>query len=245
MISSLIAFRRLTKLAWSILYGLTVDRPSSSLTGKAEWQQRQARRMLRALEATVSVSGTIPTEGLMVSNHLGYLDVIVIATQAPLVFVSKSDVVHWPVIGLLLKSAGTILADRTRRSSAAETSAEILRAMDSGLPVVFFPEGTSSDGSGVLPFKPALLQIALDTRKPITPAAISYSARTGDMRNDVCYWGDHTFLTHLFRLAKIRELNARLSIADAPNLPNDRKSAALTLHGEVSRLLMLLRKGSN
>ena len=236
MISSLIAFRRLTKLAWSILYGLTVDRPSSSLTGKAEWQQRQARRMLRALEATVSVSGTIPTEGLMVSNHLGYLDVIVIATQAPLVFVSKSDVVHWPVIGLLLKSAGTILADRTRRSSAAETSAEILRAMDSGLPVVFFPEGTSSDGSGVLPFKPALLQIALDTRKPITPAAISYQAATGDLKNDVCYWGDHTFATHIIRLAKIRTLTAHLSIGKAPPLPADRKSAARLLHAEVTGL---------
>jgi 1-acyl-sn-glycerol-3-phosphate acyltransferase len=193
--------------------------------------------MLRALGTNVTFTGTFPTEGLIVSNHLSYLDVVVIATRAPLVFVSKSDVRKWPVIGLLLESAGTILADRSRRSSAAETSSEILHAIESGLPVVFFPEGTSSDGTSVLPFKPALLQIALDTRKPITPAAISYQASSGDLKNDVCYWGDHTFATHLFRLAKVRNLNAHLTIGEAPPLPDDRKAAARELQSEVSRLL--------
>lgn len=237
MTASFIALLRLAKLAWSIVYGLTLDRPAPSPVGRAEWQQRQARRMLRALGTKVTVSGTFPREGLIVSNHLGYLDVVAIAAQAPMVFVSKSDVRKWPLIGLLLESAGTILADRTRRSSAAETSSEILRAMENGLPVVFFPEGTSSDGSGVLPFKPALLQIALDTRKPITPAAISYEATSGDLKNDVCYWGDHTFATHLFRLAKIQNLTAHLTIGAPPSLPEDRKAAARTLHAEVSGLL--------
>lgn len=237
MIASLTALRRLTKLAWSILYGLIVDKPSSSLMGKAEWQQRQARRMLRALETKVTVTGAFPADGLMVCNHLGYLDTIIIGAQAPLVFVAKSDVRKWPVIGRLLESAGTILADRSRRSSASETSSEILHSMESGLPVVFFPEGTSYDGSCVLPFKPTLLQIALDYRKPITPAAISYQAPTGDLKNDVCYWGDHTFLTHIIRLAKIRNLTAHLTIGSAPLLPADRKAAARELHAEVSGLL--------
>jgi 1-acyl-sn-glycerol-3-phosphate acyltransferase len=152
------------------------------------------------------------------------------------VFVSKSDVRKWPVIGRLLECAGTILADRSRRSSASATSQEILRVIECGLPVVLFPEGTSSDGSSVLPFKPSLLQIALDIHKPITPAAISYTSTTGDLKNDVCYWGDHTFVTHLFRLAKIRNLSAHLAIGHAPPLPDDRKAAALTLHAEVSAI---------
>lgn len=193
--------------------------------------------MLRALETKVIVSGTFPSEGLMVCNHLGYLDTIIIGAQRPLVFVAKSDTRNWPVIGLLIQSAGCILADRNRRSSAAETSSEILRAMESSLPVVLFPEGTSSDGSCVLPFKPTLLQIALDSRKPITPAAISYQAPTGDLKNDVCYWGDHTFATHIIRLAKIRNLTAHLTIGSAPLLPADRKTAAQILHTEVSYLI--------
>ena len=237
MIASLIALRRLTKLAWSIFYGLILDRPSSSLTGKAEWQKRQARRMLRALETKVTVTGTFPSAGLVVCNHLGYLDTIIIGAQGPLVFVAKSDARNWPIMGLIIKSAGCILADRSRRTSAAETSQQMLHVMESDLPVVFFPEGTSSDGSRVLPFKPALLQTALDTRKPITPAAISYHATSGDQKNDVCYWGDHTFATHLFRLAKIQNLTAHLTIGSAPPLPADRKAAARALHAEVSFLL--------
>lgn len=192
--------------------------------------------MLRALEVRVEMTGKIPAEGLVVCNHLGYLDVIVIAAQAPLVFVAKSDVRKWLVIGRLLKSAGTILADRNRRSSAANTAEEMSIAMGNGLPVVLFPEGTSSDGSSVLPFMPTLLQIALDSGKPITPAAIYYAASTGDVKNDVCYWGDHAFVSHLFRMAKIHELAARLMIGSMPELPNDRKFAARVLHDEVSTL---------
>jgi len=193
--------------------------------------------MLRALEVRVETSGKMPAEGLVVCNHLGYVDVIVIAAQTPLVFVAKSDVRKWPVIGRLLKSAGTILADRNRRLSATNTAEEIFSAMGKGLPVVLFPEGTSSDGSSVLPFKPTLLQIALDTGKSITPAAIAYTASSGDVKNDVCYWGDHAFVSHLFRLAKIRNLTARLVIGEAPDLPNDRKIAARVLHDEVSGTL--------
>lgn len=110
---------------------------------------------------------------------------------------------------------------------------EIFSAMENGLPVVLFPEGTSSDGSRVLPFKPSLLQIALDSGRPITPAAISYMVSKGDVKHDVCYWGDHEFISHLFRLAKVRDLSARLLISDSPELPNDRKVAARILHGEI------------
>jgi lyso-ornithine lipid O-acyltransferase len=192
--------------------------------------------MLRALETKVIVSGEMPTAGLLVLNHLSYLDVVVIAAQAPVVFVSKSEVANWPLIGRLLKAAGTILADRQRRSSACETSAEMLHALNCGLPVIFFPEGTSSNGTQVLPFKPALLQIALNTHKPITPAAINYTTSSGDLTNDVCYWGDHTFASHIIRLAKIRQLSAHLKIGLPPTLPSDRKSAARTLHTQVVTL---------
>ena len=99
------------------------------------------------------------------------------------------------------------------------------------------PTAPTSDGSRVLPFKPNLLQTALDTRKPITPAAISYQATSGDLKNDVCYWGGHTFATHLFRLAKIQNLTARLILGSAASLTEDRKAAARALHAEVSVLI--------
>lgn len=228
--------RRLIKLAWAIALALIEKQPGNTIVERAVWQQKQARRMLRALETQVTISGKIPAHGLVVSNHLSYLDVLVIAAQSPLVFVAKSDVRHWPVIGLLLKSAGTILAERSRPSSASDTAQGIRSVFESGLPVVLFPEGTSSDGSNVLPFKPTLFQIALDCQTTITPAAIHYQAESGDIAHDVCYWGDHTLVSHMIRLAKVKGLRATLRIGEAPALPENRKAAAQMLHEKVSRL---------
>jgi len=232
--------RRLIKLAWAIALALIERQPGNSIRERAEWQQKQARRMLRALETEVTVTGEMPSHGLMVCNHLSYLDVLVIAAQSPLVFVAKSDVRHWPVIGLLLKSAGTILAERSRPSSASDTAQGIRAVFESGLPVVLFPEGTSADGSKVLPFKPTLFQIALDCQTTITPAAIHYAAVKGDIAHDVCYWGDHTLVPHMIRLAKVQGLRAALRIGDAPTLPAHRKAAAQLLHDEVSKLYFSL-----
>ncbi len=237
LIDSLTAIRRLTKLLWVILHHLSVAKKNPTLHERAIWQQKIAQSMLRALEVKVTLTGHIPQEGLLVSNHLSYLDAIVIAAQAPVVFVAKSEVIQWPLIGRVLKAAGTILANRHRRTSTGETAEEMRHAIECGLPVVFFPEGTSSDGSEVLPFKPALLQIALQTQKPITPAAISYTASSGDIAHDVCYWGDHTFASHLVRLGNIQNLSAHLLIGQVPALPSDRKAAAKILHSEVSTLL--------
>lgn len=236
MVELFIGIRRLLKLAWAIALALIEKQPSNTIAERAVWQQKQARRMLRALETQVTVKGKIPSQGLVVCNHLSYLDILVIAAQSPLVFVAKSDVRHWPVIGLLLKSAGTILAERSRPSSASDTAQGIRAVFESGLPVVLFPEGTSSDGSSVLPFKPTLFQIALDCQTTITPAAIHYQAETGNIAHDVCYWGDHTLVSHMIRLTKVKGLRASLRIGDPPTLPQNRKAAAQMLHGDVKSL---------
>lgn len=81
--------RRLIKLAWAIALALIERQPGNSIRERAEWQQKQARRMLRALETEVTFTGEMPSHGLMVCNHLSYLDVLVIAAQSPLVFVAS------------------------------------------------------------------------------------------------------------------------------------------------------------
>ncbi len=173
---------------------------------------------------------------MIVCNHLGYLDILVIAAQGPVVFVAKSDVRKWPAIGGLLECAGTILAERGRPLSAGKTSEQIRQVLAAGIPVVLFPEGTSSDGSEVLSFKPTLLQVALDTDVPITPAAIFYQADGGNAASDVCYWGDATFFQHLIGLARLRKVTATLNFGEAAQWPMNRKEAAAVLQAEVSRL---------
>jgi lyso-ornithine lipid O-acyltransferase len=236
MIKSLRSTARLLRLARAILSARVEGKALKTIPQKATWQQRQARRMLAALEVNVSVSGRLPTEGLIVCNHLSYLDILLIAAEGPVVFVAKSDVVKWPLVGGLLVCAGTILAERGRPLTAQRTGDEIRRVLDAGIPVVLFPEGTSSDGAEVLPFKPTLLQAALDAGAPITPAAVFYQAEGADPATDVCYWGDATFFPHLIRLARLRKIVGMLNFGQAAPLPGDRKEAARALQAEVTRL---------
>ena len=197
--------------------------------------------MLAALEVEVNVSGSLPGGGMVICNHLGYLDVLVIAAHGPAVFVSTTAVRKWPIIGKLLERAGAILAERGNPRSAGKTAAEISEALANGLPVILFPEGTSSDGSSVLPFKPTLLQAALDSRAEVWPAAIIYEAVGGDMATDMCYWGDAVFLPHIIRLAGLKRASAWLAFGEAIPRFDDRKLAAKRLHSEVSLLLAELK----
>ncbi|MGL5019931.1 MAG: lysophospholipid acyltransferase family protein [Luteolibacter sp.] len=233
--------RRLAALAKAIHLARRESISTATLPDRGIWQQRQARRMLAALEVRLSVSGTLPPAGLVVCNHLSYLDVLVLAAQAPAVFVAKSDVRAWPVIGNLLESAGTILAQRGRPMSTGTTAAQIREVFSAGLPVILFPEGTSTDGSSMLPFKPTLLQTALDAGVPVTAAAISYHTEDGNSANDICYRGDAVFLPHIIRLAGLESINASLSIGTASILPENRKLAASQLHAEAMALLARIR----
>ncbi len=230
------AVARLFRLGRAIFAARREGKGLETISQRAAWQQRQALRMLSALGVKASVTGILPREGMVVCNHLSYLDVLLIAAQGPVVFVAKSDVLQWPAIGALLESAGTILAERGRPLTASQTATEIRRVLDAGVPVVLFPEGTSSDGSAVLPFKPTLLQTALDASAPITPAAVSYQASGGIAAHDVCYWGDATFCPHLIRLARLREVIGELKFGEPVALPADRKKAAIILQAEVIRL---------
>ena len=234
--------RRLARLVRAILLARFGSEATHGPPARAAWQQVQARRMLAALEIDVKVSGRMPDGGLVVCNHLSYVDVLVIAAQGPVVFVAKSDVRKWPVIGKLLETSGTILAERGRPLTAPATAHCIRAALDHGMIVVLFPEGTSSDGSSVLPFKPALLQAALDADASITPAAISYLVDGGDAARDVCYWGDAVFLPHLIHLAALKQTNAHLIIGTPVDFPGHRKQAAVRLHRETAELLERIRK---
>jgi lyso-ornithine lipid O-acyltransferase len=228
---------RLIRLGHAILSARLKGARLDGIGERAAWQQRQALRFLAALDVEVRVTGKLPRQGMVVCNHLSYLDIPAIAAQGSVVFVSKADVRKWPAIGGLLECAGTILAERRRPMSAGTTAGEICRVLDEGLPVLLFPEGTSSDGAEVLPFMPSLLQAALDSGAPVTPAAIIYQVEGGDAAHDVCYWGDHTFLPHLVRLAGVRRITACVAFGAACELPSNRKLAAKTLHMQVTELM--------
>src|ERR1043165_9219823 len=127
---------------------------------RAGWLQRSSRRVLRIFEMETHVAGSVPRDGLLACNHLSYLDVLVLAALTPSLFVAKSEVRQWPVFGWFARLAGTIFVNRSKPSQAARSADEIAVALRDGALVVLFPEGTSSGGETVLPFKSSLLEPA-------------------------------------------------------------------------------------
>lgn len=218
----------------------------ASLLDRTQWQQYYCQEMLKTLDVRRVIHGSLPESGLIVANHLGYLDVLVIAAEAPVCFVAKAEIKAWPFIGPLLRKAGTIFVDRDRPFKTTATRERIAETLAMGIPVVLFPEGTSSDGSTVLPFRPMLLQPALQSRHPITPVGITYDVVRGDPKTQVAYWGDATFFPHLIGLAGLEGVTARVRVAAAlSSLPSDRKLAARSLHEATSALLTVLLAEKN
>jgi len=208
----------------------------STLADRALWVQRHARRLLKIFKLEPQVAGPVPTRGLLVSNHLGYLDILLLASITPAVFVSKSEIKSWPLVGWLTQMGGTLFVNRERRGQVGRMNEEIQAALDLGVLVILLPEGTSSNGGSVLPFKSSLLEPAAQSAHPLSVGAIQYTLEDGDAVEDVCYWGDHTFLPHLLNLLGKRAVRATVHFAPFQRTGADRKQLALQLREEILKL---------
>ena len=175
----------------------------------------------------------MPSSGLLVSNHLSYLDIIVLSSIRTCVFVAKRDVASWPLFGWLAHAAGTIFVDRERRVSSGKAVDLIRKAIACSSIVVLFPEGTSSDGSTVLPFKSALFESAVQLRCPIAAASIEYALDEGSVADEVCYWRDMTLMPHLLNVLFKREIRANYSFSSGKVRGGDRKEIARKLRDEI------------
>lgn len=236
-------FARLVWFAFEVvvvvlLYVFTAARApgKSRRLERARWLQRASRRHLKIFGYSARVSGPIPRRGLLVTNHLSYLDILAIAAVTPAVFVSKADVRRWPLFGWLAALAGTVFVDRERRTHVGEVNDEIQKALDDGALVVVFPEGTSSNGATVLPFRTSLLEPAARSRHPISTGWLHYELADGDASEEVCYWGDHTFFPHLLNLTGKKSVQATLRFGSFQKQTEDRKELARQLHTEVMKL---------
>jgi 1-acyl-sn-glycerol-3-phosphate acyltransferase len=212
-------------------------RPKNSApAARALWLQRHSRRVLKIFKLKARVEGPVPTHGLLVSNHSGYLDIFVLASLAPVVFVAKREIKFWPVVGWLTQMGGTLFVNRERRAQVGQVNDEIQAALNRGALVVLFPEGASSNGQTILPFKSSLLEPAVQPTYPLSVSAIQYAIEDGDAGGEVCYWGDHTFLPHLLNLLGKRAVRATVRFATVQRTGADRKQLARQLRGEILRL---------
>lgn len=173
----------------------------------------------------------------MAPNHVSYLDILVLAAATPCVFVAKREVRTWPIFGWFAQMAGTRFVDRERRGDVARVGAEFAPTLEAGLCLVFFLEGTSTDGRGVLPFKSSLLEPAIRAHTPVVPAALAYEVPPGhSATQEVSWWGEMTLVPHLFNLAGVPHVAARLAFGTPLASFNNRKLLAATLCNHVRML---------
>jgi 1-acyl-sn-glycerol-3-phosphate acyltransferase len=198
------------------------------------------RALLRIFGARIEVSGPLPRGPfLLVSNHLGYFDIPLIASQVDCVFVAKHQVAGWPLLGRICADMGAIFLKRDGAlSDLARVNTLISERLASGESVVFFPEGTSSAGAQVEPFHAPLLAVAARLDMPVHYAAISYAAPAAETpaHLSVCWWGGMEFVEHLKVLLKLSGFRAILRFGAEPVREQDRKRLTRQLHEHVSAL---------
>ena len=234
---------RLLWLGWVIISGMVAlawflhSGRRGETDSRIAWMQWMSRRFLAVLHCQVTVSGEIPSGGLIACNHLGYVDILVLGSLCPAIFVAKSDVVEWPVFGWLASRAGTIFVSRDAPAKVAAQLREMEQPLRDGRPVILFPEGTSSDGSRILPFRSSLLESAIITGASVTAAAIGYHLEgEGEVGSEIAYWGDLVLVPHLINLLSKKSFKSSLAFGQTREPMSDRKQETRLLHQEVCSL---------
>ncbi len=237
---SLRAVRRAVALAFALAlvilrYWLLRLRGPITLERRALWTQQSARGILTSLGIHYHVEGEPPTHGLVVSNHLSYLDILILSAAMPCFFVAKMEIGGWPIFGKAARVGGTIFLDRSSLSSAMSVAEQMAERLKLPIPVLLFPEGTSTDGSAVLPFHPRLIDPATSTGVQVTAAAVRYEIEGGVEERELCWYGDVEFLPHLMKALETPGFSAAVQFGE-PRVYTDRRAAADATWAEVTAM---------
>ena len=238
----LLAAWRLLRASMHVLHGAAVMARFSFMgeTARHERIRWWSVGLVRALGMTLQVNGSArPGATLMVANHVSWLDIAAVHAAAPHVrFVSKSDVLAWPVLGWMIRTAGTLFIERERKRDAVRVVHTVAAALQSGATVAVFPEGTTGAGPEPLPFHANLLQAAVATGTPVQPVVLRFDDWRGRFSEAVNFVGDTTLLQSVWRVASARELAVRVEFLPPVGTSHaDRRALAAHLRDLVAERL--------
>ena len=198
-----------------------------------------SRSLLAVMGARIESRGRPPEPPFfLVTNHLGYVDVLVLASQVDGVFIAKSEAAGWPIVGSLCRSVGTLFVDRRTKRDLPRVIGDIDRTLDAGQGVVLFPEGTSTRGEEVARFHPSLLEVAARGRYPVSYGSLGYATAEGaaPAHLAVCWWGDMELPGHFWRLLSLPGFRVTLCFGHERIQDDDRKRLAARLWRAVDGL---------
>jgi len=157
---------------------------------------------------SVTQEGELPEKRtLIVSNHVSWLDIIVIGQYLPAYFVAKSDILNWPIIGYLSRQGGTIFIRRSDKKNIKATTERMAWALKQNSNIIAFPEGTTTRGNEILGFHASLFQPALLTKSAIQPVALKYK---GLAKEHAPFVGDDDFVPHLIKMLTLDKIEVSL-----------------------------------
>ncbi len=225
------ALWRLAAALWQALSGALICAlwfPFLAPAQRMDHVGRWSARMLRALGIRLEARGTVhPGPLLIVANHISWVDILAVNALHPARFVSKADVRHWPFIGYLVASGGTLFIERERKRDALRVVHQIAEALKAGDIVAVFPEGTTSDGHGVLPFHANLLQAAIATGAPVQPVVLRYRDAASAVSQAPSYVGDTSLAASLWATVTADRLVAEVIVENAQGTRHaDRRALA-------------------
>jgi 1-acyl-sn-glycerol-3-phosphate acyltransferase len=185
---------RLARLTRFCLTLAPDDSPSTPLARRAAALQAASRGALASAGLEIAVSGPVPRGPVvLVSNHLSWFDPLALSTVMPLTAVAKDDVAAWPVVGARARGLGVVFVDRLTAHSGVRALLQARRALDAGVSVLNFPEGTTTRGDMVLPFRRGIFGLARLARVPVVPVRL-------EVDRSLTWTGPDPILPHLWRL---------------------------------------------
>jgi 1-acyl-sn-glycerol-3-phosphate acyltransferase len=217
----------------------TRNRPQRRYRMICKGMSGYSRTVRRIIGMDIRVRGTPPEAPFfLVANHISFTDILLLCATSPAWFVSNAEVADWPGLGSLVSSTNTLFIDRATRRDVHRVNQLVAGLVRENGGLVFFPEGTTSDGSGVLPFKPSLLQPAIDLGIPAHCAAIAYTTPQGTPPpSELVAWsGETDFGTHVKTLLSARRFTAHVYFHEKPLRSDCRKKLALEAHATISTL---------
>jgi 1-acyl-sn-glycerol-3-phosphate acyltransferase len=230
---------RLLRMLLHLLHGMAVmalQFPALDAAGRQQRIRWWSGKLVRMAGLELVASGTPrPGATLLLANHISWLDIAAVHAVAPQArFVSKADVLGWPLLGWLIRGAGTLFIERERKRDALRVLHQVAEALKAGDTVAVFPEGTTGDGETLLPFHANLLQSAIATGTPVQCAVLRYSDPAHRFSPAAQFLGETTLLQSVWRILSTQGLRVHVDLLLPQGARHaDRRALAEFLRGQI------------
>lgn len=242
---------RIARLAGHLIEGLAIAwlrYPSMSVAQQRSTMRKWSAKLLSILSVAIPTEDKhhkLPERCVIVSNHVSWIDIFVLTANYPAVFVAKSEIRRWPLIGGLCERAGTLFIERGRSSSARRTNSTIAQSIKDGTLVGIYPEGTTTDGRSLAHFHAALFQPAIDSSAVIQPIMLRYTDKTGIYCAAPNFVGETSFFQSLWRITAAQHIVADLQfLTPLASTGHERRALANAAHAAIAGALALKSNGN-